>query len=132
LTVVLHASADVNPDGSGSAAPVVVRVLRLRGDAAFLGGEYFALYDHEAMTLAADLAGRDEFQLAPGETRKFAFTPGPDVRFIGIVVGYGDYRHSQWRALKATPEPRVVGKQPIVPVEFQFLVGKAAVTAVVP
>src|SRR5262245_11091807 len=65
----LIVSGDVNPDPSGRASPIVVRIFQLRNDGEFAAADFFALYDNEKATLGASLIAREEYVLAPGETR---------------------------------------------------------------
>ena len=105
VKVHLQASADINPDGSGRASPLVVRVYELRQDVAFRDADFFALYDHEKQTLAADLLASQEYQLRPGETRDFDFKADPQMRFLMVAAAYRDLRNSQWRASFELPHP---------------------------
>ena len=102
-TMTLTASADTNPDASGRASPVVVRVFQLRGDSAFSGADYFPLYDDDKMVLGPELITRDEFVLTPGERRSLDVTLAADTRFVGVIAAFRDIRNAQWRALIPTP-----------------------------
>lgn len=100
----LVASADVNPDASGRASPVVVRLYQLRNDGEFASADFFALYDKEKETLGASLISREEYVLAPGETRKLELPLNPEARFLGAIAAYRDIRSARWRALTRAPE----------------------------
>ena len=103
-TMTIAASADSNPDASGRASPVVVRVYQLRGDAAFNGADYFPLYDDEKMVLGQELVSRDEFVMNPGERRSLDVTLAADTRFVGAVAAFRDIRNAQWRAVVPAPK----------------------------
>src|ERR1700730_16233727 len=81
----LIVSADVNPDASGRASPVVVRVYQLRNDGEFNSAAFFGVYEKEKETLGASLVSREEYVLAPGENRKLDLPLNGDTRFIGVV-----------------------------------------------
>jgi len=104
-TLTLAASADSNPDANGRPSPVVVRVYQLKNDAAFNGADFFALYDNEQKALGPELVTRDEFLLAPSETRTIDVTLAPDTRFVGTIAAFRDIRNAQWRAV--LPAPRM-------------------------
>jgi type VI secretion system protein VasD len=111
----LSASADVNPDSSGRASPIVLRVFQLRNDGEFAGADFFALYDKEKETLGASLVSREEYVLTPGETRKLDLALNSDTRVIGVLAAYRDIRAAHWRALSRPPEktlthPHLIGK----------------------
>src|SRR4051812_20979385 len=94
----LIVSADVNPDASGRASPVVVRVYQLRNDGEFVASDFFPLYDREKEILGASFISREEYVLAPGESRTLALPIDANARFIGVIAAYRDIRASHWRA----------------------------------
>lgn len=98
LTITMVGSPDQNPDSSGKASPVAVRVYQLTATAKFERSDVFALTEHEQQTLGQDDAGSQEFVLSPGETQTKTFELKPGVQAIGIVVLYREIDQSQWRA----------------------------------
>jgi type VI secretion system protein VasD len=98
LTITMVGSADQNPDASGKASPVAVRLYQLTTTAKFERGDVFALTEHEQQTLGTDDAGSQEFVLSPGETQTKTFELKPMVQAIGVVVLYRDIDTAQWRA----------------------------------
>jgi type VI secretion system protein VasD len=98
-TLTLAAGADVNPDANGRPSPVVVRVYQLRADAMFNSADFFALYDGEQKTLGPELITRDEFVLAPSDSKTLDVTLAPDTRFIGAIAAFRDIRNAQWRVI---------------------------------
>jgi type VI secretion system protein VasD len=125
----LVVSADVNPDTAGRASPVVVRLFQLRNDGEFAAADFFALYEKEKETLGASLISREEYVLAPGETRTLEMPINPDARFVGAVAAYRDIRSAHWRALTRTPEKKLtdlLGKHGLT-----LSVGKDTVTLAV-
>jgi type VI secretion system protein VasD len=103
----LIVSSDVNPDASGRASPIVVRLFQLRNDGEFAAADFFTLYDKEKETLGASFIAREEYVLAPGETRTLDLAVNPDARFIGALAAYRDIRAAHWRALTRTPEKKL-------------------------
>jgi type VI secretion system protein VasD len=100
----LVASADSNPDASGRASPVVVRLFQLRNDGEFATADFFALYEKEKETLGASFISREEYVLAPGETRNLQLELNGEARFLGALAAFRDIRSARWRALTRTPE----------------------------
>jgi type VI secretion system protein VasD len=98
LTITLVGSADQNPDQSGTAKPVAVRIYQLTATAKFERADVFALTEHEQATLGQDDAGSQEFLLSPGETQTKTFELKPGVNAIGVAVMYRDIDNAQWRA----------------------------------
>jgi type VI secretion system protein VasD len=125
----LIVSADVNPDTSGRASPIVVRLFQLRNDGEFAAADFFAIYEKEKETLGASLISREEYVLAPGETRTLDLGLSPEARFLGAVAAYRDIRAAHWRALTRAPEKKLtdlIGKDGVT-----VSVGKDTVTLAV-
>lgn len=97
----VQAAADVNPDARKRASPLVVRIYELKSAAAFEASDFLSLYDRDQATLGADMLGREEFTMRPGETRPWEKTLGPEVRFIGVMAAYRDIEHARWKTLIA-------------------------------
>ncbi|HXN09719.1 MAG TPA: type VI secretion system lipoprotein TssJ [Steroidobacteraceae bacterium] len=120
LHVRLTASDDINPDTSGRASPVVVRLFQLHDAASFGNADFFALYDHEKETLSADLVGSAEYVLRPGETRDIELQPDPNVKNLGFLAAFRDLPVSQWRASWQLPPPSKKPRKLPVDVELKL------------
>jgi type VI secretion system protein VasD len=101
VTGTLQASAQLNPSPSGRPSPLLVRVYELKTAASFNAADFMSLYQRDQAELAADLVGKEEFTLAPGETKAFAKTLSPDTRFLGVMAAYRDLEHAKWRSIVA-------------------------------
>ncbi len=95
LTVI--AGKDQNPEANGQAAPVSVHLYQLAATGSFEGAEVFALSEHEAATLGADLLQSEAFVFSPGETRVLKRTLKPGVQFLGVAVFFRDIDRAKWR-----------------------------------
>jgi type VI secretion system protein VasD len=125
----LIVSADVNPDASGRASPVVARVYQLRNDGEFNSADFFGVYEKEKEVLGASLVSREEYVLAPGENRKLDLPLNADTRFIAVVAAYRDIRVARWRAIARPPEKKL--KDMLHKSGITVRVDKDAVTLVV-
>lgn len=103
----LVASEQVNPDASGRASPIVVRLFQLRDEDAFATAEFFELYGKEKEVLGESLVSRQEYVLAPGETRDLEIPLDAQARYLGVLAAYRDIRGAQWRALTRAPEKKL-------------------------
>jgi type VI secretion system protein VasD len=101
--VALSATADVNPDASGKPSPVVVRVYQLKGDVAFSGADFFALFDDEMKVLGPELIAREEYVLTPAEKRTVELTVPKTAKFVGVIAAFRDIRNAQWRVVVPAP-----------------------------
>lgn len=100
VELALAAGADQNPDPAGQATPVAVKIFQLTATAKFERADYFALREREQATLAADSAVSEEFVLAPGQQRELTLNLRPNVRAIGIAVGFREIDRATWRLVQ--------------------------------
>jgi type VI secretion system protein VasD len=113
----LIVAGDANPDNSGRASPIVVRLFQLKNDGEFATADFFALYDKEKETLGASFISREEYVLNPGETRALELAVNPDARFVAALAAFRDIRSAQWRAITRPPEKKLIdllGKRVLV------------------
>jgi type VI secretion system protein VasD len=99
----LAAAANVNPDVEGKPAPVVVRLYELAAATAFGNADFFQLHDDDKAVLGADLIGRSEYILVPGETITVSKAVPAEVRFLGATAAYQAIEAASWRALTPVP-----------------------------
>jgi type VI secretion system protein VasD len=123
VTGTIQASAEVNPSASNRPSPLLVRIYELKSAAGFNAADFMSLYQRDQAQLAADMIAKEEFVLAPGETKTFAKTLAPDTRFIGVVAAYRDVEHAKWRS--------VVPVQPNQPQKLTVKAGELAVEATI-
>jgi type VI secretion system protein VasD len=102
--MTISAASDANPDANGRPSPIVIRVYQLRADTAFNAADFFALFDDDQKTLGAELISRDEFTVAPADSRTIDVVVSGQTRFVGAIAAFRDIRNSQWRML--VPAPR--------------------------
>ncbi|TDM06847.1 MAG: type VI secretion system lipoprotein TssJ [Ideonella sp. MAG2] len=116
LTLQVQASMGVNPDASGKAYPIKVRVYELKDAQVFQEAEYFTLDEKDKTALGGDLLARDEFILRPGESRKIERKSQAATQFIGVLAGYRDLAQSTWRAVYRLPEaPEAAWFRAVIP-----------------
>jgi len=101
--LTMTAAADINPDATGQAAPVTVRIYQLASTTAFDQADFFQLYNNDQAVLGADLLGRDEVTITPGGTQQLVKDLKPGVTAVGVVAAFRDIQHANWRATAAPP-----------------------------
>jgi type VI secretion system protein VasD len=102
--MTISAAADANPDRTGRPSPVVVRIYQLRTDTAFNAASFNELFEKEDEALGAELISRDEYVLAPQDTRTLKVAIAGETRFLGAVAGFRDILNAQWRVLVPAPK----------------------------
>jgi type VI secretion system protein VasD len=99
----LTASQDVNADTAGQGAPVQIRVYQLGSASSFGNAEFFQLFNQDQTTLGADLVKRDDFTLAPGQSKTSTLSPTDQVKVLGVFGAYRDFQQVTWRATTEIP-----------------------------
>lgn len=95
----IQASQQVNPSASKRPSPLLLRVYELKTAAVFNSADFMSLYQRDKTELGADMLGKEEFVLAPGESKTFSKTLALDTRFLGVVAAYRDVEHAKWRSI---------------------------------
>jgi len=99
LDLTVKAGRDQNPEANGQPAPVAIHLYQLAATGGFERADVFALTEHEAATLGADLLQSEIFNFAPGETRTLKRMLKPGAQFLGVAVLFRDIDHATWRAI---------------------------------
>ncbi len=103
VELTLTATADANPTESGQGAPVAVRIYQLGSTAGFSNAEFFPLFNGDSEILKSDLVKRDDYILAPGQTKTATLMPTDAVKAIGVFAAYRDFQRATWRGTADIP-----------------------------
>jgi type VI secretion system protein VasD len=101
--VELKAAENLNPDVTGRASPMRVRLYELKSVSTFNTADIFSLSDKDKELLAADLVAMEEIQVKPGMQQTLTRTLAPDVKFLAVLAPYRDWEHATWRASLEIP-----------------------------
>ncbi|CAD6872783.1 type VI secretion system lipoprotein TssJ [Methylomonas fluvii] len=99
VELTLNSTASINPDADGKASPVVLRIYELREQSGFNGADFFAIFDKEQATLAADLVRKQELVIKPGENKSLRIEPAADTRILGFFAAFRKLDNAGWRTL---------------------------------
>ena len=102
----IQAAADLNPSVSQRPSPLTVRVYELRSAVGFNQADFMSLFQAEQATLGAEVLGREEFILQPGESRPYNKQLNAETRFIGVFAAYRNLERARWRAVVAVAPGR--------------------------
>lgn len=125
LDAKFTAAAGVNPDIRKRPSPVVVRVFELKAPTLFEQADFVSLYEKDQAVLAAELVGREEFVLRPGETKPLGKPLSPDTKFIGVMAAFRELERARWRAVV----PVVAGKKNVIAIDLDGIVVQAQRTS---
>ena len=97
LDMQISASADVNPDTQGRPSPVILHIVELSSTEQFNRLDYMGLTQPSGAGLGADLMGKSQMVLQPGEAKSLPMELNPQTTAIGLVAGYRDIDNATWR-----------------------------------
>jgi len=98
VAVSIAAVNNLNPTPDGRPSPLLVRIYQLRDAAKFNSAGFFPLYESDEQTLGAELAGREELVVQPGQSVNLDLGEVADgVRYIGVFAAYRDLGQAIWR-----------------------------------
>jgi type VI secretion system protein VasD len=103
LRIKVEAMAQTNLNEQGRPSPIKVRVYELKEISSFEDADYFSLNTNDKTVLTADMLGKDEFILRPGESRIIEKKSHPKTTAVGILAGYQDLT-LVWRVVQSLPE----------------------------
>jgi type VI secretion system protein VasD len=95
----LQSSVELNPDMRGRASPLLLRVYELKSASTFNATDFYSLFDKDEQLMAADIQGREEISVMPGDRKTFERQFKPDSKYIAVLGAYRDIEHARWRAV---------------------------------
>lgn len=103
VELTIKAAPNINPDGNKRPSPVILRVYQLAGTGAFEKADFFPLYNKEGPTLGADLLGREQILVVPGDRKTVRIDFKPQARSIGVIAAFRDINQAAWRVDAPVP-----------------------------
>lgn len=108
LVANLQAANYLNPDIYKRSSPVVVTIYQLKSAMAFQQANFFALSNNSLSVLGGDLLDKQEVELRPKQSQTLKIPLSPATNYIGIIAGFRDPDHAQWRKIvKVEPGKKV-------------------------
>jgi type VI secretion system protein VasD len=95
LEMVIEAAHDVNPDTSGEASPLEVRVYQLKSITEFDQTDFFTLYNEEP--LGDSLLDTRIFIMSPSQVEELKTDLNPETQYIAVIAAYRDIDNATWR-----------------------------------
>lgn len=95
----IQSSKQTNPLDDGRPAAVVVQVFELKDTAVFEETPFFDVFTDPVTALGADLLGRRELTVLPGQQTELMIEGSPETRYLAAVAGFRDIDHAEWRVV---------------------------------
>ena len=96
-------AAPKNPIGSKDPNALKIPARRAEFTLTENASFHFTLNRHRRAADLASLAGREEYEVQPGESRTWELKVPGEARFLGVTAGFRDLPNSHWKALLPTP-----------------------------
>jgi len=106
INVEIKAAPTANPDGSGRASPIVVRIYALKSLGKFNTSDYYSLYSDEQAQLGGDMVSREEFHLMPGGQKIYTREVPASTLYLGVIAAFRDLDNAVWRSSIPLPGGR--------------------------
>ncbi len=94
-----EAGKTINPDASGRASPLVIRVYELKAVDTFRSAGFFDLYDEPEAVLEGDLLAMEELILRPDLVEVLPMVLDKKARYIGIVGAFQNIDEAGWKLI---------------------------------
>ncbi|BAI72434.1 hypothetical protein AZL_017960 [Azospirillum sp. B510] len=101
ISLTVAGATALNPDPSGRASPVMLRLYQLGPSDAFANADFFQVIDQDKATLGPTLLDRQEMAVQPGSRQTVTIQPKPDVRILAVAAAFRAYEEAGWRAMLA-------------------------------
>lgn len=99
VNVTIAADTDLNPDPSGQALSVVVRVYQLKDKGRLEAADYSSMTKSDKDTLSDDFLDRQERVLQPGSQEMLQIKTNPMASYLGVVALFRNPSGDGWRAI---------------------------------
>ena len=99
VSMVLAAGANLNPDNSGNALSVVVRIYQLKDKGRLEAADYPALLKSDKDVLSDDFLDRQERIVQPGAQELIELRANPIAAYLGVVALFRSPSGDTWRKI---------------------------------
>ena len=106
VNVEIVTSDHLNPDDSGRASPVSVRIYGLTSLGKFNAVDFFTLHDNPQQALGDTLSMSDELHLKPASKKIYTHQLPQGTLYLGVVAAFRNIETAAWRDSVAVPVGR--------------------------
>ena len=100
LQIDFIVDADINPDESGAASPLFIRMYELKKAKMADKADFIGLYERDKKTLGADMVAKHELKrFKPGESRSEHFVINKDANYVVLFAEFLDFKDSKFKLI---------------------------------
>ena len=100
LQIDFIVDADINPDESGNASPLFIRMYELTKDKMVSKADFIDLYERDKKALGAELVTKHELKrFKPGESRSEHFVVQKTVNHVALFAEFLDFKDSKFKLI---------------------------------
>jgi type VI secretion system protein VasD len=99
VNMVLAAAPNVNPDSSGQALSVVVRVYQLKDKGRLEAADFNAVWKSDRDILSDDFLDLQEYVVQPGAQELLEIRANPLAAYLGVVALFQNHTGNTWRQI---------------------------------
>ena len=98
LKIEFHVEADLNPDETGVASPLFIRMYELKSEKIIKKADFIDIFERDKEILGADLVDMHKLKpFQPGESRSELFVLGKKTKFVGLYAEFLDFKESKYK-----------------------------------
>lgn len=100
LQIDFVVESDINPDETGKASPLFIRMYELKKDKMASRADFIELYERDKEALGADLVTKHELKrFKPGESRSEHFVVNKAANHVALFAEFLNYKDSRFKLI---------------------------------
>lgn len=100
LQIDFVVDSDINPDESGSASPLFIRMYELSNDKMIGKADFIELFESDKDVLGADLVAKHELKrFKPGESRTENFVIAKSANHVALFAEFLDFKEAKFKLI---------------------------------
>jgi type VI secretion system protein VasD len=98
LKIQFLVEADINPDETGLASPLFIRMYELKAEKIMKKADFIDIFEGDKEVLGADLVDMHKLKpFKPGESRSELFVLNKNTRFVGLYAEFLEFKESKFK-----------------------------------
>ncbi len=100
LTIEANSNNTINPDESGNALPVLIKIVQLRDQTSFNAASFDDLWMNQQAVLGDSLLSEDEMTVLPNSQKTLRINYLKHAKYIGFIAIFRTHQHNSWRSIE--------------------------------